>query len=202
MCPQTWCRPLSCKQDKHVQQLVLVWITIIDWEYRKWLHFTNWFNNRSRLWICRDRRGSNVVALPSLPPSQHLRLVLNKLCLVSRGVMTWARVVLSCMRLILSRPWAVLQNYTSHKIKNSYNKIYVNILWSTFDFGHLCWLEPSTSTWSNSWLCLLLLEELPAKKVLLSRGWAILLTPLRKPFTVYLTPLPWRFDILFQRISS
>jgi hypothetical protein len=127
MCPETLCHPKSCKQDKCVQQLVLAWITIIDWEYKKWLPLIDWFNNRSRLWICRDPRKSNVVALPSPPPSRHLRWVINDLCLVSwgvfsklrlmsRGVLTRTRVVLSCTRLVLSWPWAILQNYTSRKI--------------------------------------------------------------------------------------
>jgi hypothetical protein len=208
-----WSPPMSCKQDKYVQQLILAWITIIDWEYKKWLHPTDKFNNWSRLWICRDWRRSNIVALPSLPPSWHLwwvlselrlisRWVLSELYLMSRGVLTWTKWVLSYTRLVLSRPWAILQNYISHKIYNLYNKIYVNILWSTYDTGRLCWLEPSASTWLNSWLCLLPLEELPAKKVSSSHGQTIFLTPLRKPFTVCLAPLPCCFDILFQRISG
>jgi hypothetical protein len=111
LCPKTWCPP-------HVQHLVLAWITIIDWEYKKWLPLTDWFNNRPKFWICRDQRRRNVVALPSLPPpSRHLRRrVLNELYLTSREVFTQTRLVLSCMRLVLSWSWAVLQNYTSHKI--------------------------------------------------------------------------------------
>jgi hypothetical protein len=76
---------------------------------------TDQFNNWSRLWIYRDRRRSDVVVHPSMPPSQHLRRVLNELRLVSRGVLselhlmyrgvlTQTRLVLSCMRLVLSRP--------------------------------------------------------------------------------------------------
>jgi hypothetical protein len=53
------------------------------------------------------------VALPSLPPSRHLRRVLSEihlvsrgvlsdLCLLSRGALTRTRVVLSFMRLVLS----------------------------------------------------------------------------------------------------
>jgi hypothetical protein len=49
---------------------------------------------------------------------------------------------------------------------------------------------------------MLSLEELPAKMVSFSRGQAIFLAPLRKLITVYLTPLPWCFNILFQRISG
>jgi hypothetical protein len=56
--------------------------------------------------------------------------------------------------------------------------------------GRLYWLESSASTWPNSWLRLLPLEELSAKKVSLSCGRAILLAPLRKPFTGCLTPYP------------
>jgi hypothetical protein len=53
-------------QDKGVQQLVLALITIIDWEYKKWLPIIDWFNNRSRLWIYEDRRRSDVVAYHQL----------------------------------------------------------------------------------------------------------------------------------------
>jgi hypothetical protein len=85
-------------QVKCVQQLAL--ITIVDWEYQKTLPIADWFNNCLRLWICGDCRRSDAVALPSLLPSQHLRL--NGLCLASRGVLTRPRWVLNCMRLVLS----------------------------------------------------------------------------------------------------
>jgi hypothetical protein len=85
MCSETWCRPISYKQDKCVQLLLVVWITIIDLEYRKWLPLTDWFNNRPRLRICRDRRRSNVVSLPSPPPSWHFRQVLSELISCPEG---------------------------------------------------------------------------------------------------------------------